>query len=372
MQNLSLEVEKIKDIGAYDPDGTKEWAALKDDARIVAGWYATFLDPKKEIKFSEQDIIATAVRVYKEIARCKELDPEKFKYTVDPADMTEAAKKLWEKVTAALNDTEVKILLGETERNAEAEKDPKEETGKDKEKGCDQYAEVKPSGNQSGRKITVDEVLKKFDSFFLRKPFLFLVGGLANQGETTGDIDILVKAGMDLPESFRLPLEFRIYRMFASADRGRVHILYDQFHGPFTTHYALADLKVDCAETFTRVEMSKDLDPKEEGGDSGIADFEEIEKSLSEGDGEYPEEFVERANFYLEVSKARFDLTGQEGVVANREAGLSMRQNRIEMFRRFYPQKTSVSAMTAERVHETYSVAQTLEYLQQLHEQGTK
>lgn len=374
MQNLNLEVEKIKDISDYNPDGTKDWAALKDDARICAGWYATFLDPDKEIKFSEAEIIAVAIKVYREIARCKKLDPEKYKYTADPADMTLATKKLWEKVKKKLSKTQIDILLKkETGEDAKVEKkeqgkDQEETAAKEEEEGGDKYAEVKPSGDEKGREITAKEVLEKFESFLLRKPFLYLVGGLANNGTTTGDIDILVKAGPDLPESFKIPLEFRIYRMFAQEDRSRVHILYDLYQGPFTTHYELADLKIDNREGPVRVEMSRDLDGEEGGRDT--EGLEEIEKGLDE-EG-FPEEFIEKARFFLEVQKAEFGLTGKEGVAANREAKQSMRQNRIVMNRRFYPQKTSVSAMMAYRKQETYSVSQTLAYLQKLHERGIR
>jgi len=380
MQNLNLEIEKIKDISDYDPDGTKDWAALKpdgtkdwaalkDDARICAGWYATFLDPDKEIKFSEVEIVAVAVKVYKEIARCKKLDPEEYKYTVNPDEMKSAAKKLWERVAKELSKTEIEILLKEAEENAKVDKEQgkgQKETTEEEEKD-DEYAEVKPSGDKKGREVTVEEVLEKFESFLLRKPFLYLVGGLANNGKTTGDIDILVKAEEDLPDSFRIPLEFRIYRMFAPEDRPRVHILYDLYQGPFTTHYELADLKVDNHEEFVRVEMSRDLEEEKEDKDGVLS---EIEKSL--GEEGFPEEFVEKARFHLEIQKAEFGLAGKEGVAANREAKQSMRQDRVVMNRRFYPQKTSVSAMMAYRVQETYSVSQTLDYLQKLYERGIR
>lgn len=275
MRNLNLEVEKIKDVKSYDPDGEKNWAALKDDARIAAGWYASFLDPKKKIKFSEEEIIATAVKVYKEIARCKKLDPEKYRYVVNPDEMKPAAKKLWAKVKEKLTKEEIEILLQGEKKDAEIEKKEgkgqkeTEEEGKEEgEAGADktetEYAEVKPSGESGGREIKIEEVLEKFNSFLLRKPFVYLVGGLAIHGKTKGDIDILIRAGEgELPESFTIPLEFRILRQFSEEDRDRVHFLYDKFEGPFTSSYELADLKIERREKFEKVEMSQDLEKSE-------------------------------------------------------------------------------------------------------------
>lgn len=428
-----------------------------------------------------------------------------------------------------------------------------------------EYSDVKPSGEDSGREILVEEVLEKFDSFLLRKPFICLVGGLAIHGKTKGDIDILVKAGEDeLPESFTIPLEFRILRMFNPEDRERVHIFFDKYEGPITDHYELADLKIESRGKFDKVEMSKDLDkletseletseseiskqrtnpgqkqtynsptfayfavyqklPEEflsgrsehpqrtwqgipvdealkdswldalkaieeievrasccghgpdrvsyivfrlksgcdvdskkvseklnaipscysiadigdqgkmrivvagkvwhdgENGTDGWSEWweklagkikevveevvnsegggreasnskaeksqepekvekefdaksldiwDEIEHAISEE--ELPEVFVEKAKFHLEVRKAEFQLVGEAGIEANREARASMKEDRVRMFRRLYPQKTSVSAISSYRTHETYSNQATLGYLQKLYEHGVR
>lgn len=427
------------------------------------------------------------------------------------------------------------------------------EKNKDSEVAVE-FADVKPSGENSGREIMVEEVLEKFDSFLLRKPFIYLVGGLAIHGKTKGDIDILIKAGEDeLPESFTIPLSFRILRMFDPEDRDRVHILYDKYEGPFTDHYELADLKIESRGKFEKVEMSQDpesnvskseiekqrtgsgqrtnpgqkqtynsptfahlavyqklpdeflsgrsehpqrtwqgisvdehlrdewldalkaieeievrascaghgpdrvsyivfrlksgcdVDSKKVSeklnstpdcysiadiGDQGkmricvagktwegedgwsewwkqlagriekvvekvvnsegggrkasksdaeksqepkervLNTFDEIEHALSEE--EFPEEFTEKVNYFLELRKAKFLLVGAQGLEANREARASIKEDKVRMFRRFYPQKTSVSALMAHRTHTTFSNQATLSYLQKLYDRGIR
>jgi hypothetical protein len=550
MKKAIGEIEKIENISDYHPNGEENWAAVKDDARICAGWYASFLDPKKEIKFTEDEILETAVKIYKEIARCKKLDPAKFKYTVKPDEMKPAAKKLWEKVVEKLTKPKIKILLDSevgdgkisngksaVEKGKGEEEATGEATGEQEPGGKEpEYAEVEPSGDDSGREITIEEVLEKFDSFLIRRPFISLVGGLAIHGKTKGDIDILIKAGVKLPESFTIPLEFRILRMFDPEDRDRVHFVYDRYHGPFTSFYELADLKIERREQFMKVEMSQsdgsgapsrrdggrqkqtynsptfaylavygkepeeflsgrsdhpqrtwngipvdeplkdewldalkaiegievrasccghsservsyivfrlksgcdvdakrvserlnrvpgcysitdigdegkmrivvagkvwegqdgwagwwkklaeriqavvtelevnktlDLEAEEVEEDLGLEfSFEEIEKGLREE--EFPEEFTDRARFFIETEKSEFRLTGEAGVIANREAGQSMRSDKIAVFRRFYPLKTAVSGLHAYRIAEVYSLGQSLSYLSDLYARGVR
>lgn len=361
MQSLNLEIEKIRDISSYDPDGQKNWAALKDDVRIAMAWYAAFLDPRRTIKFTEKEIIAVAVKIYKEIARVKKLDPKRFEYTVNPDTMKPAAARLWEKVKDELSQEEIEILL---RKKTEKEKD---EGSEGKSEAGEEYAEVKPSGEAKGREITIEEVLEKFNSFLLRKPFIYLVGGLAIHGKTKGDIDILIKGEPELPESFKIPLEFRIYRLFESEDRERIQFHYDEFVGPFTDFYELADLKVESREKFAKVEMSRDLEMDES---EDVRIFDEIEKSLNEG--ELPEEFEQKVRYFLEVRKAEFRLAGKAGVEANREARASMREDAVVIGRRFWPLKTAVSGLHAYRIAEVYSISQSLAYLSKLYESGIR
>ncbi|MBI3184709.1 MAG: DNA adenine methylase, partial [Myxococcales bacterium] len=104
-------------------------------------------------------------------------------------------------------------------------------------------APIHPSGEVQGREITLEEVLPHFESFKLRMPFLYLVGGLANNGRTRNDIDVLVRGR--LPEEMRKVIEFRLGRMLPPELSGRLQPLDDEHAGPFTSHVELADLVVE-------------------------------------------------------------------------------------------------------------------------------
>jgi hypothetical protein len=137
--------------------------------------------------------------------------------------------------------------------------------------------------------IELDEFLDKWDSFSIRKPFISLVGSLANWKRTDGDIDILVKAHDPSPtlealdrailkcfqigeeqmadvlikvnqfihtDSLFLAAQWRIERAFPEWS-GRLHILDDSFSGPFTNFVELADLVAVSCEEKERKEMAQ-------------------------------------------------------------------------------------------------------------------
>ncbi|MBI3184627.1 MAG: DNA adenine methylase [Myxococcales bacterium] len=104
-------------------------------------------------------------------------------------------------------------------------------------------APVHPSGQAMGPEITLAEVLPHFQSFKLRAPFLYLVGGLANNGATKNDVDVLVRG--DLPPELRKAIEFRLGRMLPPELSSRLQLLDDEYAGPFTSHVELADLVVE-------------------------------------------------------------------------------------------------------------------------------
>jgi hypothetical protein len=120
-----------------------------------------------------------------------------------------------------------------------------------------QYATVNPSGDQRGRRIYLGEVLEHLKSFKLRKPYIYLVGGLAIHGETEGDIDILIRDTEDLPESFKHAIHFRLGRALPPDLAERLQIHFDNFHGPFTDFVELFDLKFERVDPQNEVkEMS--------------------------------------------------------------------------------------------------------------------
>ncbi|MDR7420811.1 MAG: DNA adenine methylase, partial [Armatimonadota bacterium] len=109
-----------------------------------------------------------------------------------------------------------------------------------------ELAPIHPSGEMQGREITLEEVLPHFRSFKLRAPFLYLVGGLANNGRTRNDIDVLVRGR--LPEEMRRVIEFRLGRMLPPELSSRLQLLEDEYAGPFTSHVELADLVVELRQ----------------------------------------------------------------------------------------------------------------------------
>lgn len=124
----------------------------------------------------------------------------------------------------------------------------------------EELAPVNPSGEGKGPEITLEEVLPYFEqSFLLKSPFLWLVGGLVAQGKTKGDIDVLVRLPQDIPQAIKVPLEFRLYRMLPEELRERLSIMYDLFAGPFTDSIEIADLKVKAREEPRKVKMEFDI-----------------------------------------------------------------------------------------------------------------
>jgi len=103
-------LELIKDIDSYDPESSTN-KQLMDDARICIAWYATLQDPNKTIKYTEDDIVNIAAKVYKEIAR--RVAAEKMDYSVSE-EKNEAFNTLWNKVKKHLKKEELDILTKET------------------------------------------------------------------------------------------------------------------------------------------------------------------------------------------------------------------------------------------------------------------
>lgn len=137
--------------------------------------------------------------------------------------------------------------------------------------------------------IELPEFLDKWNSFDIRKPFISLVGSLANWKRTEGDIDILVKAhdpsqileAVDRAivkcfqigeeqmadsliqvnqfihtDSLFLAAKWRIERAFPEWS-DRLHVLDDSFSGPFTNFVELSDLAAVAREEKTREEMAQ-------------------------------------------------------------------------------------------------------------------
>ena len=122
----------------------------------------------------------------------------------------------------------------------------------------EELAPVLPSGNKLGKEITLEEVLPFFKSFYKAKPYVSLVGGLANNGRTKGDIDVFIRSNVE-----DVATEFRIYRMFPEEYRRRIHILYPTEDNPgvYTNYIDLFDLKLE-GRNMKHVELMSAIDER--------------------------------------------------------------------------------------------------------------
>ena len=100
----------------------------------------------------------------------------------------------------------------------------------------------RPTSEQWAIPAHLQEVLSYFKPFYLKRPFIYIVGSLA-KGETHGDIDIVISYPKRVPER-DLPLEFRLGRMLPPELSSRLQFLYGEYGGPFTNYVPLYDLLV--------------------------------------------------------------------------------------------------------------------------------
>ena len=127
----------------------------------------------------------------------------------------------------------------------------KDDTEKDEE-----LAHVNPSGVELGEEITLAQIRPYFKSFYLNRPYIYLVGGICNHGKTKGDIDIFIRRVLR-----DVPLEFRITRMFPRELQNRIHFIYpepdrDDHLGVYTNHIPIFDEKIEVLSAPELVLMS--------------------------------------------------------------------------------------------------------------------
>jgi len=221
------------------------------------------------------------------------------------------------------------LIVQELKRRDLQHFDRNDELDRDSKPFLKQYAPVHPSGNRQGKRIHLHDVLPYFREFKLRKPYVYLVGGLVVHGSTEGDIDILVKDSSNLPVEYRHVLEWRILRSLPQQYWDRVQFHYDTFHGPFTDFVELYDL------TFERINVENRI----------------IRMDYTAGDDDF--------------SKQEVRATDPE---IQRQAKASLKEDRIKLFRFFIPLKSAISPLMAYRLAEKYSVEQVVEHLEKLAE----
>lgn len=206
-----MQVYFIKNVEDYNPKDLKT-EVLLDDWRIVCAWWSLIKQGKK-FKYSKNDILRLARKIAEEMRR------RGIKF--HPETMKEASRELLELV------------------------------------GFEKYATVHRSGKKLGRKITLGEVLDKWEKpIVIKKGFVRVIGGLANHGATEGDIDVLIAWPENTPMEVVHPIVFRLGRALGDLAR-RMQVNLDRYHGPFTSHVDVYDLVLVPSEQKV-VEMSEE------------------------------------------------------------------------------------------------------------------
>jgi len=214
---------------------------LRDDWRIVTAWYCTTTRGGRIHGWKPEDIARTARHIVQEM--------EKRGFKFHPEEMKPCSRELYKLV--APPDPE-------QQARANDEHTPVCDTQTREENTDIAPLNPDPDRHNKGRQVTLQEILSHFKDFYIRRPAIYLIGGLPSNQETTGDIDILIDKNPD-PEH-DLPIIFRLYRMLPSDLWPRLHIIYntpDGPRGPYTTYIPLYDIKIERSNTREIVQMSK-------------------------------------------------------------------------------------------------------------------
>ena len=122
------------------------------------------------------------------------------------------------------------------------------------------FADINPSGAgaHSDDPVTLAEVLSHFERpIALRKPAVFLVGSVCNQGVSANDLDILIRGPLDAETKH--VVKFRLGRALPPRLSERVQFLDDDAGGPYTNHVPLYDLVLVPHAERRVIEMRADV-----------------------------------------------------------------------------------------------------------------
>ena len=235
---VSVYLKMVQDIKHYNPEDANN-KQLSDDWRILCGWYATALDHKKKIKFSMDEIIQTAKKIYLEII--KRVNAGDMVHEFKPDEMTDSSRQLYD------------FLIKETGVSPEVFQ---EETKN--------FMEIsKGNVSERGSMIEIRDVIEPLQGkeFMLMEDAVTLVGSLANYNKTDGDIDLMLKN----PKDAASVIQFRLERFPPLAQlRKRMQFITDDPRGPFTNHVHLADLIVRFKNPMSMHSMSEDASDESE------------------------------------------------------------------------------------------------------------
>lgn len=178
----------------------------------------------------------------------------------------------------------------------------------------EQFAPVNPSGDHThvGQAVKMDEVVKHFDKpMALRKPAVFLTGGVCNKGETDNDLDFVIRGPLD--DDTLHVVKVRLGRALPPELSKRAQFHDDREGGPFSNHIPLYDLVLVPHDSRDLVEMRKGAKPAkqkvEKRHDIRIYKTEEVaEERIVFGVVLIPDEVDAQGDTYSadEVRKAAF------------------------------------------------------------------
>lgn len=105
--------------------------------------------------------------------------------------------------------------------------------------------------------IHISDVLPHFKTFRLQRSYVYLVGKLASDGSTEGDIDILVKGSQAMSEEFKNTLLFKLGQVLPGDLAKRLSIHYEEFHESYSNHVELFDLVLERVNQKNEVKIMR-------------------------------------------------------------------------------------------------------------------
>ncbi len=146
---------------------------------------------------------------------------------------------------------------------------PREEWGAFKTVGLDQMTSVDVAYDLVLKKLDPLMTIQlnlKFDNLCLVKPYLYFVGGMATQGASKNDIDVMLRKGLELD------LEKKIFEKFTSKFpeqfKNRFTVVDDSGLSPFTSYIGVSSLDLERSFNVNLADkITDEVDMEISGGD---------------------------------------------------------------------------------------------------------
>lgn len=204
-------------------------------------------------------------------------------------------------------------------------------------------APVYPSGVELGRPLTLNEVLPQIKSFYPHPIFGWIVGGLANWGQTKGDIDVLWWAPPEFPGYLKKILELRFGRQFKDPEiAGRVQHHLNYFQGPFSKAVPIYALKVERINPKGEIKQAghRPVGLRPDFSLDGYAMMQEIDLEWDESHRGWtiPKSWLRHSHASINKASLADQLRSASAeFIAQAEA--SAKEDKIELFHFFIPLK---------------------------------